>query len=48
MTDYNGGLMPLMTVFPVIKAHATQSRVRFPAETTAWFGPAPLAPAAGQ
>ena len=25
MTDNNGGLMLLMTVFPVIKAHASQS-----------------------
>ncbi len=25
MTDNNGGLMPLTTVFPVIKAHASQS-----------------------
>ncbi len=25
MTDDNGGLMPLMAVFPVIEAHASQS-----------------------
>ena len=25
MTDDNGGLMPVMAGFPVIKAHATQS-----------------------
>ena len=39
MADNNGGSVPLMAVFPVVKLHATQSRVRFPAETAARVTP---------
>lgn len=41
MTDNNGGLMPVMAVFPVIKAYASQSSL--PAETTARVKRAPVA-----
>ena len=39
MADNNGGSVPLMAVFPAIEAHATQSRVRLPAETAARVTP---------
>ncbi len=37
-TDNNAGLMPLIAVFSVIKAHVSRSLL--PLETTVWVEPA--------